>query len=117
MSHLHHASRSCLDVGLGLLVIGLLSVIMVSVPRLRFFNLSSEIANNFVYFGHLRKWRPDLTRATVSHPAMAARRCSASAVMVGSAVRGWPATSTVTDCKGRSVRTIFLIEVPVCSCR
>ena len=58
LANLHHTPRVYLDVGLGLLVLGLLSVVMVSLPRLRFFNLGKEVPDNFIYFGHLRKWKP-----------------------------------------------------------
>lgn len=51
-------------VGIALISLALLTVTFVVRPRLRSRKLNSEIAENFIFFGHLRKWEPsDLASA------------------------------------------------------
>lgn len=46
-------------IGIGILLIGVLSVITVVAPRLQSTRMSSEWRNNYVYFGHLMHWSPE----------------------------------------------------------
>lgn len=45
--------------GIGALIVALLFVMTVVAPRLRPFKSRGEWRSNYVYFGHLRKWKPE----------------------------------------------------------
>lgn len=53
-------------VGMGVLILSVVAVTFVVRPRLRSRKLGAEIPDNFIFFGHLRKWSPqDLEKALV----------------------------------------------------
>lgn len=53
-------------VGMGVLILAIVAVTFVVRPRLRSKRLEAEIPDNFIFFGHLRKWSPpDLEKALV----------------------------------------------------
>jgi len=45
--------------GVSLLIAGILTVVTVVRPRLRRDKIADEWKDNFVYFGHLRRWKPE----------------------------------------------------------
>jgi pycsar effector protein len=60
------AERFAFYSGLSLVTAGLLSAVYVVTPRLRRFKTRKEWADNFIYFGHLRKWRPEDLESRIS---------------------------------------------------
>jgi hypothetical protein len=57
--------------GIIVLALAVLSVVTVVVPRLRVRKMKKETPDNYVYFGHLRKWRAtDLAVALQTRPLL-----------------------------------------------
>lgn len=52
-------------VGVGLLVLSVIAVSVVVRPRLRRKKLEAEVPENFIFFGHLRKWDPEELRKSL----------------------------------------------------
>lgn len=60
LAHLENAwEQAFFWLGVSALVVALVTVAWVVRPRLRSWRLHDEIENNFIYFGHLRKWQPE----------------------------------------------------------
>jgi hypothetical protein len=58
LSHLHGTLElTTFWMGVGALILAVLLVVDVVRPRLRRFQVDSEWAQNFIFFGHLRLWR------------------------------------------------------------
>jgi hypothetical protein len=59
LSHLHERALASYRTGLGLLGFAVLAAVGAVIPQVRRRPIKREWRDNFIFFGHLRHWKPD----------------------------------------------------------